>query len=284
MSRVYQIVTDRIVAALQQSVVPWRKPWAETQPPCNALTNRAYRGVNILLLSLAPYADHRWLTHKQVEERGGKVKPGEKSTLVVFWKRFDPPKEDDGATEKRQPHTPLLRYFLIFNVEQTEGLGLPALHHPSHHGTERIDKAELLVRSMPDPPRICEGKSAWYRPSDDVVHIPALTRFKTADAYYSTLFHELGHATGHERRLNRQGVTAEVQFGSGTYSQEELCAELCSAFCCATVELDNSLIDDSASYINGWLSILRNDAKALVIAAAQAQKAADYIKGVQYAT
>jgi antirestriction protein ArdC len=136
---------------------------------------------------------------------------------------------------------------------------------------------------MPDPPRIVEaGQSAWYRPADDLVSIPCLDRFESADSYYTTLFHELGHATGHEKRLKRSGVIGEVRFGSGEYSREELVAELTSAFCCATVSLDNDLIEDSASYINGWLKVLKEDPKAMVIAAAQAQKAADHIRGVQY--
>lgn len=280
----YETVTNRILEALKRGVVPWHKPWDATASiPTNAVSNRAYRGVNVLLLGLSPYRDHRWLTFKQVQELGGTVRTGERSTMVVFWKQWQPPtKEDDERSYPR--NIPLLRYYRVFNVEQCEDLNVSPLAQPeriSEH--ERIERAEALARGMSDPPRITEGgSSAWYRPSDDLVQVPCIERFETADAFYATLFHELGHATGHERRLKRPGVTGEVRFGSGDYSREELVAELTSAFCCASVSLDNSIVEDSASYINSWLGVLKADSKAVVIAAAQAQRAADYIQGITH--
>lgn len=280
----YEQVTSTILSSLKRGVVPWRKPWSSSATiPVNAMSNRAYRGVNVLLLGLAPYADHRWLTFKQVAEKGGNVRKGEKSTLVVLWKFPDPKPGEDPQSEEVRRRVPLLRYYSVFNAEQCEGLQLPSIHQPLESANQRIERADLLVRSMPDPPRITEsGSAAWYRPADDLVNIPPISRFTSADAFYATLFHELGHATGHEKRLKRSGVLGEIRFGSGEYSKEELVAELTSAFCCATVSLDNHLIEDSASYINGWLEVLKSDPKAVVIAAAQAQKATDLIRGVQY--
>ncbi|ARU41209.1 hypothetical protein CCB80_08705 [Armatimonadetes bacterium Uphvl-Ar1] len=283
---IYENVTKTIIAALEQGVVPWKKPWHQLQSvPTNATTNRPYRGVNTFLLSIHPYTDHRWLTLKQANELGGAVKPGEKATTVVFWKRWKPnvPQEEQEAGVTRE--VPLLRYFKVFNAEQCVGLTLPDLHKPEEYKEhERIERAELLIRYMPNRPSISEGgDTAWYRPSDDHVQVPKLDSFKSADAFYATLFHELGHATGHEKRLNRSGVTGRILFGSGEYSKEELVAELTSAFCAATVSLDDRLIGDAASYINGWLSVLKSDPKAVVIAAAQAQRAADFIRGVEYA-
>lgn len=282
-SPVYALVTDTIVSALERGVVPWRKPRSGNDRfPTNGISQRTYRGVNVFLLALTPYSDHRWLTFKQVQEKGGRVRSGEKSTMVVFWKRWEPASDEQQPNATR-PQIPLLRYFNLFNVEQCEGLDLPQLYlsgpEPEH---QKISKADLLVSGMPTPPRITEGKDAWYRPVDDVVQIPKLQKFRSAEAYYATLFHELAHSTGHPSRLNRPAVTGQIKFGSGEYSKEELVAELASAFCCATVALDNSVIEDSASYIQGWLSVLKNDPKAIVIAAAQAQKAADHIRGVQY--
>lgn len=279
----YEKVTNTIVAALERGTVPWRKPWdSGISLPINALSNRPYRGVNVFLLALSPYADHRWLTFNQVKERGGRVRQGEKSTTVVFWKRWELPAGDNVDSESRR-EVPLLRHYNVFNVEQCEDLGLPELYRPPDaQPKERIERAELIVRSVPKPPRVVKGASAWYRPSDDLVSMPALERFKTADAYYGTLFHEFGHSTGHEGRLARPGVRGDIRFGSGEYGKEELVAEMASAFCCATVSLDNSLLDDSASYIQGWLEVLRSDPKAVVIAAAQAQKAADYMRGITY--
>lgn len=284
---IYDMVTKTIIECLEKGVVPWKKPWHQLQSvPVNAITNRPYRGVNTFLLSIHPYTDHRWLTYKQAQELNGAIKPGEKATTVVFWKRWKPNVPDEKQEKGVSREVPLLRYFKVFNAEQCVGLSLAELHHSAEYKEhERIERAELLVKHMPNPPTIREGgNTAWYRPSDDHVQIPELKIFRTPDAYYATLFHELGHATGHESRLNRSGVTGTILFGSGEYSKEELVAELTSAFCAATVSLDDRLLCDSASYIDGWLSVLRSDPKAVVIAAAQAQRAADLIRGVEYAT
>lgn len=131
--------------------------------------------------------------------------------------------------------------------------------------------------------RRSSGKAADGRaacPPHDLVEIPRIETFKTPDTYYSTLLHEVGHATGHEQRLNRPAVTSKSEFGSCEYSREELVAELTSAFCCAAIGLDNSLLDDSASYIEGWLYSLQGDPKTVVMASAQAQRAADYIQNL----
>ncbi|HRE93208.1 MAG TPA: zincin-like metallopeptidase domain-containing protein [Fimbriimonadaceae bacterium] len=285
MSRLYETVTEKIVESLKRGVVPWRKPWKDAHAlPINVASGKVYRGINVFLLGLTPYADHRWLTFKQVQERGGKVRQGEKGTLVVFWKQLEFEEIDESTGEVSKRRTPMLRYFTVFNVEQIEGIDFasPYTGEPLDE-SQRIERAELLARSMPNPPAIHgKARSAYYVPKEDAVYMPAFERFASADHYYGTLFHELAHASGHESRLNRKGVTEVVRFGSNDYSREELVAELTSAFCCATVGLDNSLTEDSASYISGWLDVLGDDPKAVVIAAAQAQKAADYIRGVTY--
>jgi antirestriction protein ArdC len=271
--------------ALKDGVVPWRKPWnVQASMPINVISNKGYRGINMFLLGLAPYTDHRWLTLKQAGELGGRIIKGQKATMVIFWKHWQPKNDQEAEQTEARKRVPILRYYNVFNVEQCEGLSIPELYCPPPlKENQRIERAELLLQSMPDPPTIQEyGTSAWYRPIEDTIQIPPLKTFDSADSYYSTLFHELGHASGHEKRLNRSGVTGQILFGSGEYSKEELVAELTSAFCCATVSLDNSLIRNAASYIDGWLSVLRNDPKAVVIAAAQAQKAADLIRGVTY--
>ncbi len=284
-ANLYEIVTLKIIEALNEGVVPWRKPWnSSAHLPCNLKSNRPYRGVNMLLLGLSRFGDHRWLTFKQAQELGGMVKAGEKSTMVVFWK-FPEPKPDQPEPDRNAPRpVPILRYFNVFNVEQIEGLSVaPVLATGNLSNKDRIDRAEILATSMPNPPFVEErGIEAWYHPEKDMIRIPQITQFNSIDAYYATLFHELAHATGHPSRLNRKGVTEKIHFGIEGYSKEELVAELGSAFCCATVSLNNSLIQDSASYIQGWLSVLKGDPKMLVYAAAQAQKAADYIKGVGY--
>lgn len=283
-NRIYESVTATIVAALERGVVPWRKPWhTGVQLPANVKTNRPYRGVNAFLLSLAPHTDHRWLTLKQATELGGHIREGEKSSMVVFWKFWNPPQEGEQQAEK-QRSVPVLRYYLVWNAEQCEGLDLaPLVPVRLTTPNERIARADDLVSLMKNPPEVREaGCAAWYSPSKDLVQVPPLTTFESADHFYATLFHELGHATGHPDRLARAGVCGDVYFGSGEYSKEELVAELTSAFCCATVGLDPTLMEDSASYLQGWLKVFRGDPKAVVIAAAQAQRAADFIMGITY--
>ncbi len=284
-ARIYEAVTSTILASLRRGVVPWKKPWhTAASLPMNIATRKPYRGVNVFLLALAPYTDHRWLSFKQAEELGGRVRRGERATMVIFWKQWEKPEDEDDKEGKRTV-IPVLRYYCVWNVEQCEGLPVskvePLPPRPEH---ERSRQAEALIQSMIDPPRIEEkGDSAWYHPGRDLVRVPPLSSFHSADQYYGTLFHELAHAVGHPKRLNRPGVADRQQFDAGEYSREELVAELTSAFCCATVGLDNSLTEDAASYIGGWLQVLGNDPKAVVVAAAQAQRSADWIKGIRYA-
>lgn len=285
--RIYEAVTNRIVTALEKGVVPWRRPWYESGPPVNVESKRPYRGVNLFLLSLAPYLDNRWLTFRQAKSLGGSVRKGEHASVVTFWKRWEVP--SDGADRPRNPDVarrsiPLLRTYLVFNVEQCEGLRLPPRAVAENGPPEsRIAAAETLVHRMPDPPLIVEqGERAYYDPVRDRVVIPELRRFCKADDFHATLFHELGHSTGHVSRLNRFSDLDELQFGSASYSREELVAELCSAFCCAMCGIDNSVIDNSASYIGGWLRVLKADSRALVLASAKAQRAADYIGGLAH--
>lgn len=274
----YQSVTDRIIRSLESQVVPWRRPWdIEYALPINAQSEKPYRGINVFLLSLANYRDHRWMTFRQVRDRGGRVRLGEKATMVVFWKRWSPHEAETEEDQSRKG-IPILRHFHVFNAEQCEALDLPELPRRSQHRHERLDRAEEAIRSMPDPPQIHrQGTSAWYRPATDLVQVPPLESFRSRDTFYATLFHELAHATGHEKRLARPAVTSGIEFGSRDYSREELVAELTAAFCCASIGIDDSVINDAASYLQGWLSVLRADSRAIVSAAAQAQRAADYI-------
>ena len=271
----YEAVTFRILEALQKGVVPWRKPWQVGSAwPINGFSGREYRGINLFLLSCTKFQDHRWLTFRQARELGGYVKAGENSSIAVFWKRWNVEKE-----EEPKKTIPLLKHYHVFNVEQCEDIKIPPLNQkPLRPKNVRIKAAQDLICAMPDGPEIDENcTSAWYRPKVDLIGIPPFETFKSADAFYATLFHELGHATGHEKRLKRAGVMEETKFGSQSYGLEELVAELTSAFCCAMVGLDNSVIDDAAAYIDGWLKVLKGNPKAIVTAASQAQKAADLI-------
>lgn len=278
---VYKRVTDSIVEALEKGVVPWRKPWnVSTAIPCNAVSKRPYHGINLLLLGLSKFQDHRWLTFRQARELGGTVNQGETSSIAVFWKQLEARPEDTQEGRPRAKSFPLLRFYHLFNAQQCEGVRLPELEVVDKSQVERIEAAEEFVLRIPSPPRLHEGhKFACYYPQLDMVQVPPLHSFVTPDAYYGVLFHELAHATGHKSRLNRQGVTEMPRFGSMNYSREELVAELTSSFCCASLGLDNSLIENSASYIDGWLKCLKEDSRAIISASAKAQKAANYLRG-----
>lgn len=277
----YDAVTERITKALGTGVVPWRKPWNAVEP-MNAVSKHAYRGINYFLLALAPYRDSRWLSFRQAKELGGHVRRGEEATLVIFWKRWEVGDETQDERQRKRS-VPLLRHYFVFNAEQCDGIRLPPLDAPVEvTNPQKIEAAERLIKAVPDLPAIrVAGDQAFYLPSQDRVQIPDQTRFRDLGSYYATLFHELGHATGHRMRLNRPGIVEGARFGSEVYSREELVAELTSAFCCAHLGLDNSLVENAASYINGWLKALKSDSKALVVAAANAQRAADYIRGIQ---
>lgn len=181
---------------------------------------------------------------------------------------------------------PFLRYYNVFNVAQCDGIELPSeetILSPEPRPSP-IETAEAIVQGMPKRPEIRTGLDrAFYQPAADFVGMPSVEQFKSGEEYYSTLFHELTHATGHKSRLNRKGVADSEgnwsAFGSEPYSKEELCAEMGAAFLCGEAGIVERTVENSASYIASWLQRLKNDSKLVVTAAAQAQKAADYILG-----
>lgn len=267
-SKVYQIVTDKIVGQLKNGEIPWQQPWV-SQKPVNWVTGRPYSGINAILLGSGEYA-----TFKQIKEAGGHVKKGAKAHQVVFWKILEKEHEsEDGELSTKK--VPLLRYYSVFKIgEQTEGLELRHTKAPRDRH-EAIQKCEAVVNGYANKPLITEGSNASYFPDTDTVVIPRAEMFYSSEGYYSTLFHELVHSTGHSSRLNRQLTT---QHKTAEYSREELVAALGTAFLCAECGIINqSVINNEAAYIQGWLSFLKNDQYALVWAASRAQKAVDYI-------
>jgi antirestriction protein ArdC len=284
---VYQIVTDRIVAQLEQGTVPWRRPWVAGQVPTNLVSGKPYRGINTLLLAMSGHDSQYWLSFKQMDQLGGHLRKingpdekgtGQESTIVVFWQMV---KRNKGADP--DDLLPLLRYYRVFNLDQTEGVRIPRgriIDPDDHDGMviDPIETAEAIVDGYPEPPRIQQGEpQAWYRASDDLVNMPQQKLFRGADEWYAALFHELGHSTGHVSRLGREAVGTTF-FGSHDYGREELVAELTSAFLASIAGIDTTT-DNSAAYLDSWIRAIREDVRAVVVAAGQAQKAADHILG-----
>lgn len=284
---VYQIVTDKVIDLLEQGVVPWKKPWrgGAQGAPKNAISKKPYRGVNWLLLSMAGrcYENPYWLTYRQAESLGGHVRKGEKSALIVFWKQWEVEKTDNETGKKYKDTIPVLRYYNVFNVDQCEDLDMSKIPQVPRDETtldfEPIDVCDQIVSGMPNAPEIVHSGEAraYYRPAVDRVHMPNREKFLSVPEYYSTLFHELTHATGHASRLDRHDKQADAAFGSTDYSKEELVAEMGAAYLCGMAGIETATIENSAAYIHGWLTRLRDDRKLVVMAAGQAQKAADYI-------
>jgi len=235
-----------------------------------------YRGINTFILGFTDYADPRWITFAQAKKMGGNVRKGEKSMPIVFWSMVvKKQKESDGSESITR--FPIAKLFRVFNVEQCDGLDLKPMPELVRNDLNPIERCENVVAGMPNAPEITHnGSRAFYRPSTDTVSIPVLGQFESAEEYYGTLFHELAHSTGHADRLNRKGV-GETPFGSPTYTREELVAEMTSAFLAFETGIDNDTIEQSAAYIDGWRRAILDDKKAIVMAAQQAQKAADYI-------
>lgn len=287
---VYTLVTERITAALEAGVVPWKKPWAAWGGfPRNLTNRRAYRGMNVLLLSLGqPYESPWWLTYKQAKDLGGHVRKGEHSSIVTFWKlrarAEEEPSEGDappGAGPERERLPPILRHYHVFNLEQCEGIEAPPQpeFQPKEH--ERIAICEAILAEMPKRPSLRrDSRTAYYAPGEDYVAIPDLSQFETAEGYYATLFHELIHSTGHSSRLARPSLGIPAPFGSPDYSREELVAEFGAAFLCAHAGIFPTTVENQASYIQGWLAVLKGDTRLLPVAAGQAQRAADFIRRI----
>ena len=304
---VYEMVTDRILAELEKGNIPWHKPWIRPTVSCtyetvkvevdpttcaySRSTGRPYSLLNQMLLGKAG----EWATFKQITEAGGKVKKGEKSSIVVFWK-FNEVKKTNSKGEEVTERIPMLRYFNVFHVEtQTEDIKVKdrpvtetkVVAHPTAPQTdaewEAIEAADEVVRAYLDRSgvkltEVFGSDRAFYRPATDSVEVPARAQFKDAAEFYATLFHELTHSTGHESRLDRFRDAGSHAFGSENYSKEELVAELGAS---ALVNLfgieTKSQFRNSTAYIQSWIKALRNDTKLIVSASSKAEKAINFI-------
>lgn len=279
MANVYEQVTARIIETLESGVIPWRKDWkCATGLPVNHTTGKPYRGINVLTLLCAEASTNKWMTYKQAEAAGLHVRKGQHGQPIIFWK-FDHKTNAKGE----EYDVAFARSYTVFNLDQMDGqtAALP-FDAPRF---EPIDAAETVtaryLSSANHPTLEHGGGKAFYSPLHDRVQMPLRETFTSPEGYYSTLFHEFTHSTGHTSRLRRFLSTESHAFGSESYSKEELVAEFGAAFLCAETSITNDALHaNHAAYIQGWPKALKNDRTLAVSAAQRAQKAADLILGV----
>lgn len=269
---IYQDVTARIIAQLEQGTAPWVRPWRATTAdgmPTNLATKRAYQGINVVLLwseaKERGFEHDYWLTYKQAEELGGQVRKGAKAAHITKYGTFE--KENaDGDKEARM----FLKSYCVFNVAEIDGLDLPSPVAMTDH--ERNAGAETFIRATGATIHT-SGSRAFYSPATDSITLPELGRFDSAPEYYATALHELAHWTGAKPRLAR---ALSNGFGSPNYAREELVAELTAAFLCASLQIDGRL--QHAEYLASWLRVLKEDSRAIFTAAGAATRAAEYLR------
>jgi antirestriction protein ArdC len=285
----YQDVTDRIIAALEAGTPPWRKPWDPDKAggpagPRNAATGQRYRGINVLTLGMSTLAfasgDPRWATYKQAEERGWRVRKGERGTTGFFFKRLELRDETQGGTapdgdDDGVRRIPLLRAFTLFHASQIDGI--PDYVPPTIADAPwRAPEATEIILANSGAVIRFGGDRAFYSPATDHIQLPPRVAFAHAEGFCGTLIHEAAHWTGAKSRLDRD---LRTNFGSHDYAREELRAEIAQMMICAELGLavSDSQFANNAAYLASWLERLRADRREIFRAAADAQRIADYL-------
>ena len=275
---VYEMVTERFIEELEKGNIPWQKPWSGVRTGAfNRVSKKAYSILNQMMLKhTGEYA-----TFKQWSELGGKVKKGEKSEIVVFWKIMQKT-ETNSDGEQVTKAIPLLRYYNVFHISQVEGV--EPLENAELQEIEPIEEADNIIKSYVNREGIIfEEKlsdEAFYSPSRDTVVVPMKEQYKEINEYYSTTFHELTHSTGHKSRLDRLETGVKASFGSDEYSKEELVAEIGSASILNMLGIETpKTFKNSTAYIQSWIKVLKDDVKFIVSASSKAEKAVNYIIG-----
>lgn len=278
---IYQMVTDRIIAEMEKGIIPWQKPWNGGECCISHTTGKPYSWLNQLMLGGKV---GEWLTFKQCKAEGGSVKKGEKGYPIVFWSFNDKKVKDvdaDGNEVIRIVRgNPFLKYYTVFHIDQCEGIKPKFDKELKVYDNDPIEAAENIVKTYFDREactlNVYQSAQAFYSPSTDSVTVPQMSQYEVKEEYYSTLFHEMTHSTGHETRLAR--IVKVAAFGSETYSKEELVAEMGAAMLVSTAGIDcEKAFKNSVAYLQGWLKALSNDNKLIVLAAGKAEAAVKYI-------
>lgn len=275
---VYEMVTDRIIGMLEEGIIPWERPWTGVKDGSfNRITKKPYSLLNQMLLK----HDGEYATFKQWTDLGGKIRKGEKSEIIVFWKmQHITEKNEDGEDETKQ--IPILRYYNVFHISQVDGVEPLPEEKIESTGLEPIEEIEKILMDYitREGIKLTNEKSnrAYYSPSLDLIHLPLLEQFKDISEYYSTFAHESVHSTMTESRCNRKAENKNAAFGSADYSKEELVAELGAASILNMLGIETkSSFRNSAAYIQSWIKVLKNDVKFIVSASSKSEKAVKYI-------
>ena len=273
-----QIITDRIISELEKGATPWVKPWRTLKGmpgegmPFNPASGTVYRGINHFWLGMQPFAMPYYVTFKQAQQLGGSVKAEQKGIPVVYWNVHRKETIGDKGETVTSAYA-FIKHYYVFNIEQCEGLTLPAMPEMPAVEWDSCAAADDIVSRLNLAGGLTHaGDSAYFRPSTDAIVMPPMAAFDSRENYYATLLHESVHASGHDSRLKR---ITPARFGSENYAFEELVAELGAAMLCAKCGIDGDL--RHAGYIENWLQALRNDKKFILSASAKAQQAMDYL-------
>tara|TARA_B100000508_G_scaffold138385_1_gene134324 strand:+ start:7328 stop:8215 length:888 start_codon:yes stop_codon:yes gene_type:complete len=280
-NKIYKRITSQVIAGLEAGHIPWKKPWVGERAPKNYKTRHAYTGANLWVLLARPFDSNLWLTFKQAQELGGSVMKGEKGTQICYWNIRSRDVVDKETGEKKEKKAFFLKTFTVFNAEQIEGV---EFNEPeATTGATTNEEAEKLLSEYKNSPELVYKAvdTAYYSAEEDKVVLPRRKSFLSTTSYYSTLFHELGHSTGHPSRLDRDGIANFDHFGSEKYTKEELIAEMSACFLMSMCGLTAGLEQNNQAYINGWITKLKSDPKVLFEASREAQKACDYMLGEQ---
>lgn len=287
---IFDRVTNKIIADLEQGVRPWQKPWSSTHTDGRIIRPRRhngmpYNGINILLLWSETidkgYQNPTWMTFQQAKEYGGHIRKGEKSCRVIYASTFNKTETDNKTGQEVDKDIPFLRAYHVFNAEQIEDLPERLLLKPEQSDLsmpQRLELVDQFIRYTGADIRHGGGK-AFYAEKADYIRMPSIEAFKETENYYATLTHELTHWTKHNDRLARD--FGRVRYGDEGYAKEELVAEIGSAFLCADLGITPEVQEDHAAYIQCWLKALKNDKRLIFKAAAHAARAADYLKDLQ---
>lgn len=288
---IYSMVTDRIIAELEKGHIPWRKPWKVTgskvttiteaqKVAFNRITRLAYSGLNQMLLSRTG----EYASFKQWHEMGGVIKKGAKAEYVVFWKWLEREEKDGETGDIKINRIPVLKYYNVFHIDDVDNVLPLTADSFEDSGEQPFDseqEAERIIITYSERekiPILYRGNQAYYVPMLDHIVIPERHKFKQCAEFYSTVFHEITHSTGAEKRLNRLGENGKAFFGNEAYSKEELVAEIGASGMLSLLNIETpASFTNSAAYIESWLKALKNDKRLIVSAAGRAEKAIDYI-------